>query len=141
YLLDMLNYEIVEIFRKQKTIDVSDAYRKKAPSFTHYYKHMQRLLEEDNRLNKLLQILCGPVVDINHTDVDGFLAYGLIKKGPDDTYHAFAPHFQAYLNLIARKIPLWPMLTQTEEALRATIEKALHRLYGDLWVEELEKTH
>jgi AAA+ ATPase superfamily predicted ATPase len=141
FLLDILNYEIVESYRKQGIIDVESAYQKVATSFTGYYEHLERLLDEESNLNKLLQIVIGPVVDVREADVYRLQDYGLVRTNPDGTYSAFSQHFQAHLRLIGRNIELWPMLGKTEKLLRLLIEQTLQHVYGDQWLDKMEQKH
>jgi hypothetical protein len=104
---------------------------------------MVNVLREDGSLNKLLQILFGPVVDVKPTDVDGLLKYGLIKPTGQGTYAAFSEHFHDFLNLVERETglvgDLWPIWRDTEKALRHLITTTLLDQYGERWIEKLEK--
>lgn len=139
YLLEMIGYEIVELFREQKVVDVDQAAHRIELSLLDHYKHMVSILDEDGSLNKLLQILFGPVVDVKQTDVEKFQRYGLLQPTKQGTYMAFSPHFHAYLKLIERQIDLWPLWRETEVALRHVIAAKMMEQYGDQWIEELSK--
>lgn len=141
YLLEMLGYEIVEMFREQQKVDVDEAAHRIESSFLNQYDHMVDILREDGSLNKILQILFGPVVDVKQIDVDEFLRYGLIKPTDQGTFVAFSPHFQSYLKLIERQIDLWPMWRETEIALRHVITTKMIEQYGEDWISKLEKAH
>ncbi|MBM3150061.1 MAG: ATP-binding protein, partial [Chloroflexi bacterium] len=104
YLLEMLGYEIIELFREQRRVDVDQAARRIGRSFLDQYDHMVDILSEDGSLSKMLQILFGPAVDVKQTDVDEFLRYGLVKPTDRGDYVAFSAHFQTYLKLIERQI-------------------------------------
>jgi hypothetical protein len=103
------------------------------------YDRMTDLLREDGTLNKLLQILFGPVVDAQQTDADEFLRYGLIKATDQGVYVAFSTHFQTYLKLIERQTELWPVWREAELALRQLITTKMLEQYGEQWVAKLEK--
>ncbi len=139
YLLEMLGYEIVEMFREQQEVDVDRAAYRVENSFLDQYDHMVGMLNEDNSLNKLLQILFGPVVDIKQTDVDEFLRYGLIRPTDKGECVAFSGHFQTYLKLTERQSDLWPLWHETEIALRSLITTSMLEKYGEHWAEKLEK--
>lgn len=142
YLLEMLGYEILEILREEKAADVDAAARRIAQSFLTQYERMVDRLREDGTLDKLLQILFGPVVDVKQTDVDELLRYGLIKQGKQDTYVAFSDHFQTFLELIEREVDLdlWPIWRETEVALRRLITTTMLDKYGEHWIKKLEKS-
>jgi len=140
YLLEMLGYEIIEMFRTQQQVDVDQAAYQIGQSFLDHYDHKVNILNEDGSLNKILQILAGPVIDINQTDLDEFLRYGFIKQ-TDTGYVAFSGHFQAYLKLIGRQIDLWPVWRETEIALSNVIADTMLERYGEQWISRLEETH
>lgn len=137
YLLEMLGYEIVELFRETNAVDISQAAQRIEQSFIHYYEHMLDVLREDKSLNKILQILFGPIVDANLTDVEELKRYGIIKTINKENYSAFSEHFQTYLKMIGREIDLWPLWRDTEIALRRVIMKKMIGQYGEQWVQKL----
>ncbi len=139
YLLEMLGYEIVEMFREKQEVNVDRAASRVEGSFLDQYDHMVGMLNEYDSLKKLLQILFGPVVDIKQTDVDEFLRYGLIRLTDDGKYAAFSSHFQTYLKLIERQSDLWPLWRETELALRNLITTTMLKHYGEHWIDRLEK--
>jgi len=138
YLLELLGYEVVELFRTRQVVDVDEAARRSLPSFLHHYDRMIDLLREEGTLGKLLQALVGPVFDVKWTDVETLLKYGFIKRS-EQGYVAFSEHFQTYLNLVARDWDLWPVWRETEKTLRKFITKIMVEKYGEGWVEELER--
>ncbi len=137
YLLEMLGYEIVEQFRESGIIDVNQSAHRIEQTMTDHYQHMVSILSEDNSLKKLLQILFGPVIDVNQTDVEEFQRYGTIQTSTEGTYVAFSAHFHAYLQLIERQIDLWPLWRETEVALRTIVTSKMHEQYGEKWIEKL----
>lgn len=138
FFLEMLGYEIVEMFREQQEVDVDQAARRVERSFIDQYNHMVDILNEDGSLNKMLQTLFGPVVDVKQSDVEELLGYGLIMA-KERVYAAFSSHFQSYLQMIERHIDLWPIWRETEVALRNIITSTMLEQYGDNWIDELEK--
>lgn len=139
FLLEVLGYEVVELFRATSQVDVDVAAKKVGHTFIDQYDHLIRILSEDGDLNKILQILFGPVFDINQINVDTFLRYGLIHPDEEDNYVAFSEHFQTYLKLIERYSELWPLWRDTELGLRNCIHTSLSEQYGDDWIPGVEK--
>ena len=145
YLLEMLGWEIVEGFRQnhEQEIDVDKAANTILQSIFGYYDDMIRLLREDETLNKLLQILFGPVIDVNQSDVTELQNYGLIKPVENGTYTAYSEHFHDYLKLHERSTEfaddLWPLWRDTEKALREVITTTMFGVHGNQWIEKLEK--
>ncbi len=140
YLLEMLGYEIVEMFRERQSVDIDHVAQHLERSFLDQYDRMVDLLREDGNLDKLLQILFGPVVEVRQIDVDELLRYGLIRLTDQETYVAFSAHFQTYLRLIERQVDLWPIWRETELALRRLITAKMLEQYGEEWIEKLEKS-
>lgn len=140
FLLEMLGYEVVEVFREQKEVDIDKSAKNISQSFLDQYERMVDLLREDGYLNKLIQILFGPIFDVKQTDVDRFLWYGLIKL-TDQQYSAFSKHFQTYLQMVERQVDLWPLWKQTETTLRQIITAAMLDKYGENWTEKLSKSY
>ena len=145
YLLEMLGWEITERFRQnqEEEIDVDRAANAILQSVFEHYDDMIRLLREDETLNKLLQILFGPVIDVKQTDVTELLNYGLIKPIKNGTYVAYSEHFHDYLRLHERSTEfagdLWPIWRDTEKALREVITTTMFAQFGDQWIEKLEE--
>ncbi len=139
YLLEMLGYEIVEIFREKQAVDLEEAVSRTSQSFLNQYDHMTDLLKEDQALEKLIQILFGPVVDVKPIDTDEFLKYGIIRTTSEGTFATYSAHFQIFLNLVGRDIDLWPVLGDTERSLRLLISTIMLETYGENWIERREK--
>lgn len=141
YILDMVCYEIVEKFRITNKLDIFQSVKQAETSLFDQYDRMMNLMKEDNSLNKLLQILIGPVIDIKQIDVDHFMKYGLLRSiESSDNYQAFSKHFQDYLRLIERQVILWPIWQKTELALRHIITTKMISKYGSQWINVLEKS-
>lgn len=145
YLLEMLGWEIVERFRQNSSqeIDVDKAANTILQSMFEHYDDMIGLLRDDKTLNKLLQILFGPVLDIKQTDVTELQNYGLIKPTGNGTYAAYSEHFHDYLKLHERSAEftsgLWQIWSNTERILREVITTTMLNAHGETWIEKLEK--
>lgn len=140
YLLTTLGNRIVSDWLLGKPIEIDRLMSELSPSFLNQYDRMTKLLGEDGRLTKLLQILFGPAVDVTQADIDDFMRYGLLRVTQDGSYRTFSSHFQGYLRLIERTSELWPIWTQTEVAIRELITSKMKLKYpGTDWVVELER--
>jgi len=139
YLLEMLGYELVELFRVMGIADIDRAAKRIEQSIIDHYEHMLGVLKEDKSLNKIMQILFGPVIDAKLTDAEELQRYGLIHPTDEGNYVAFSEHFQIYLKMIERQIDLWPLWRETEIALRHIITEKIIEQYGEDWVEKLCK--
>ncbi|MFN3391927.1 MAG: Swt1 family HEPN domain-containing protein [Meiothermus ruber] len=139
YLLEMLGYETVEMFRETDAVDVDLAVKCIEQSIIDHYEHMLNVLAEDQSLKMVLQILFGPTVDAKITDAEEFQRYGLIRSDNEGRYFAFSEHFQTYLKMIERQVDLWPLWKKTEVALRQIVTQKMMEHYGEQWVERLSK--
>ena len=146
YLLEMLGWEIVEMNHQnqEQETDVDKAADSILQSIFGHYDDMIRLLREEETLNKLLQILFGPVIDVKPTDVTELENYGLIKSTDESPYVAYSEHFHDYLKLHERATEftddLHAIWSKAENALREIITITLSGAYGDDWIDEVEKT-
>ena len=139
YLLEMLGYEIVELFRETKTVEIDQAMKRVEQSFINHYEHMLDVLNEDKSLGKMLQILFGPIVDVKKTDAEELQRYGLIKLSGHGNFVAFSEHFQTYLKMIGREVDLWPLWRDTEISLRRVVTNKMMEKYGEQWIDKLCK--
>lgn len=140
YLLASLGYRIVANWFLGANTEIEKLMVDLSPSFLNQYDRMVRLLSEDGRLIKLLQVLFGPAVDVTQADIDDFLRYGLLRPTTDNAYQTFSAHFQSYLRLIERESELWPIWKQTEIAIRDLISQKMAQKYPNKnWVIELER--
>ena len=143
YLLEMLGCEIVERFRETEEIDVDKSAETVSQSFFEHYDDTIDLLRDEGNLNKLIQILFGPVIDVKQMDVTEFQNYGLIEPSDAGTYVAYSEHFHDYLKLYERSsdfaADLWPIWRDTEKALREVITVTMLEAHGEDWIETLSK--
>ena len=141
HLLKMLSMQIIDQFQIDKRIDVDEAFDALKLSFSDFYKDIIHFLRERGILNKLLQILFGPIVNVNNDEVNELESYGLILVPTDkDIYLAYSEHFQDYLKRQEFAAELWPLWSKTEKALRDVIATTLLEIneYGENWIDNLE---
>ncbi|HLG74818.1 MAG TPA: protein kinase [Ktedonobacteraceae bacterium] len=138
YLLATLGCQLIDLYgNRDKEIDIDWAAQKVGLQFTSYYEKITKFLQENGKLEKLYQILFGPVYDIKQEDIDAMQrTYGLIQKNPDwqpeqpgsrAAYRAFSRHFQDYLRTTMNRNTLWPLLAQTEQALQQLLTTEWHK--------------
>lgn len=153
YLLCMLGYEIIKNFNYLNKINVSLAIQNIEQSTLNHYEHLIRILDEDEKLNKLLQILFGPVLDVKKMDINNLLKCNIIKElsvksetsfnnfNKGAIYSGYSEHFNRFLYIIQREVDLWPIFSQTEKELRKLISSLLSEFYDNNWVKKFEKEH
>ena len=141
HLLKMLSLQIVEQFQEYKDIDIDKAFDALKLSFSDFYNDIIDFLRERSMLSKLLQILFGPIVNVNNDEVNELESYGLIKvPSGKNVYFAYSEHFQDYLMTQEFAAELWPLWNKTEKAFREVIATTLSESaeYGDEWFEKLK---
>ncbi|MDG6249556.1 Swt1 family HEPN domain-containing protein [Methanocalculus sp.] len=138
YLLALIGDEIFKNYPDTHRVDLINSISEVQCSFEDYYKSIIHLHQDDATLNKLLQILFGPVIDVTQGDVERLLKQGIITPHPSGLYHGYSEHFQEYLALISREVEFWPIWCQTEKGLREIITTQLENKHGLNWVGILE---
>jgi hypothetical protein len=138
-LLEMLGYRLVGDFRDVGTVDVDSAAQELEGAFLDQYDRLTELLREDGRLQSLLQLLFTSL-EIPRPLVVDLELYGLVNQTKEGPYSTFSEHFRLFLQMMARQSDLWPLLRETEVALRALIQSRLTEKYAPRnWVSGLEK--
>lgn len=97
FLLDILGFEIIEIYQKEKKINVDKAFSHVEEAIVSYYDHLINILKEDGTFSKLLQIVIGSQVGIIGADINILLSYSLIEHSNEGGYRVFSQHFHDYL--------------------------------------------
>ena len=127
-----------------------------SPDCAEYYRDLTDLLKLDDSLDKLLQIVFGPVFKATRDDAEDLVRYGVLwmVEGAFDTpffhnalqpakgrYDApFSRHFLEYLRIVERSVDFWLLWRETEVALRALIHDVMTTEYGTTdWVPKLKK--
>lgn len=141
YLLAVLGFEIVEIYRFSEEVDIDSAFQSVQVSFIDYYKQLISLLEEDNSMFNLMQIVFGPRLNLTPFAIDELLQYGLIVK-QSNHYSAFSEHFRGYLFYHLQEFEVqddtWKLLILTEKRLREIVDSLLLEKFGNNWEEKVE---
>ena len=69
---------------------------------------------------KLMQVVLGISYDVQPTDLDSLMNYGILEK-VDDSYISLSPFFHDYLDFQNMKTPVWSHLGRFEKNMRALI--------------------
>jgi len=142
YLLDVLNHEVFnQISQSNINLEASlssiiDDLRLK---IYNEYEAILRLMSFEGLDDKLMQIIVGPVYNINQRDVEKLLKYGIIKLSKDKNYSSFSDYFNEYLFLKSSEIDIWPLWTEVENEVRYIIKQYLVEEFGDKWQKGYEK--
>ncbi len=143
HLLDLLNYKIINRILEGKNelinIFISVTSSLKLDLYNHYDKII-KLIEDEKLLNKLFQVIYGPVYNLKQSDIERLLKFGLIKKQKESNeYHSFANYFSGYLELRQKDFDFWPLWNETENQLRKLIKHYLIIKYSQQWKDSFVK--
>jgi hypothetical protein len=140
YLASALGFELANSCLNGYEYDLEKSLEKSTSEFLKYYDNLIDILKEDDSLEKLLQILFGPVITATKFDAERFVRYGLIKLNDNGYYQIFSSHFENYLRLVERSRDLWTLWRDTERKLRSLITEIMETHYGEDWPSQLEKS-
>jgi hypothetical protein len=113
-------------------------------SIFEFYQHLQRILQEDELFEQLLQIVVGPRWSVRAGSSEIAVRYGLIRKVEENgfqRYGAWSGHFELFLQRCAREGGIWELWRETECAIREFIQDVCQAAYGDGWLEQVCKRH
>lgn len=133
------SFELANSWLNNHEYNLEHSLQKSTPEFLKYYDNLIDILQEDNSLDKLLQILFGPAITVTRFDAEKFVRYGLIEPNTNGYYQVFSSHFENYLRLVERSRDLWTLWRDTEKKLRLLITEIMEIEYGEDWVSKLEK--
>ncbi len=143
YLLDVVNHEV---FNNISQIDLNldttflqtvDNLRLK---LFNEFEAILKLMNFEGLGDKLMQMIVGPVYDINQRDVEKLLKYDLVqKKDESENYSSFSRFFNDYLILKSNSVDVWPLWSQVEKDVRSLIKTELAELYGENWEDDFRK--
>lgn len=75
--------------------------------------------------SKLFQIVLGINYDVQPTDIDRLMNYGLLERDGDNSFKAISPFFHDYLDFQNMQTPVWQHLGRFEKSMRSLIKKYL----------------
>jgi hypothetical protein len=138
HLASALAFELANSWLNSHQYNLEQTLQESTSEFLKYYDNLIDILKEDGSLDKLLQILFGPLITVTKFDAEKFMRYGLIEPNSDGYYKVFSSHFEDYLRLVGRSIDLWPLWRDTERKLRLVITEIMEIEYGENWALKLE---
>lgn len=140
YLLTRLGYELAEAFLDTGEVDVDKTVLDMQQVFVDYVIDLKRTLSKYKLLDKLIQMVIGPVLNITIDDEQELLRYGLIKLNEQQIPLAFCNHLQSYLKIVDMD-DLNTLWGKTEQTLRKAIASILENAYGSNWFAQLERDY
>jgi len=144
YLLDVLNHEIfnqitqTDIDLKDTFIEIIDDLRLK---LYNEFEAILKLMTFEGLGDKLMQMVVGPVYDINQRDTEKLLKYAIVYKNVTDNYSSFSKYFNDYLLLKSNEIDVWPLWSEVEREMRHLMKVELFDSFGDDWENGYRKSY
>ena len=143
-------------------ISIEKVFKEKKNDFDAYFDSLVRHMEREKLYSKMLQLFCGPVVDIGPDDIKalgegGYIYHDEDKDFTDEaywgdpegggsdiyTYQTLSQYFVAYLRGRMKEgddaLKVWRELIEAETKLRKIIEEGLREQFGDKWKDGLKK--
>jgi hypothetical protein len=136
YLLDVLNHDVfnqisqTEIDLKDTFLEIIDDLRLK---LYNEFEAILKLMTFEGLGDKLMQMVVGPVYNIDQRDTEKLLKYAIVYKNITENYSSFSKFFNDYLLLKSSAIDVWPLWSEVERELRNLIKKELFETFGDNW--------
>ena len=78
--------------------------------------------------SKLIQVVLGIKYDVQQTDIDRLMNYGVLESGDDNSFKAISPFFHDYLDFQNMQTPVWKHLGRFEKSMRALIKRYLSEM-------------
>jgi len=138
FLIDLLNYEVIANKSSKKQKFTPLIISKLKLNLFNNYDNIINLLKKENLLDKLFQLLIGPIYDLCQKDIERLVKYALIKK-ENTIYKSFSSFFREYLKLKNNEITIWPLWSETENELRKIVKYYLSNQFGEEWIDSYLK--
>src|SRR5690606_12905568 len=103
------------------------------------YEAILKLMTFEALGDKLMQMIIGPVYDINQRDTEKLLKYDIVSKTKTNSYSSFSDFFNDYLFIKSNSVDVWPLWTEVENEVREIIKMYLSDEFGENWEEGYEK--
>jgi hypothetical protein len=136
YLLDLINYNIFNEI-EQTNINLDEIFNLTLENLKlklyNEYESILKLMENEHLDSKLVQLIIGPVYDINQRDVEKLLKYSLVEIISETEYSSFADFFTKYLSIKSKEMDVWPLFSQFEIEMRMVVKSFLHEKFGEDW--------
>jgi hypothetical protein len=139
YLLVSLGYVLVKQMQEEHSCDVDAAAQSIEQCFLDYARTISEFLNQIELLEKFTQILLGPVIDVEPSDISKLLAYGLIlqnRRQSNETAPLYLPFSEYMLSSIIpviKQSELWSLLCTLEQALDLLLATRFQSFYGEDW--------
>ncbi len=106
-----------------------------------HYERLRALLGEDGLFRVLVEVAVGPLLEPSIEGQSRLLGYGILRpaNGEGGCLVGWSRHFQGYLEMIARDIPLHDAWRQVESGLREMVQQRYLCQFGEDWCARLQE--
>lgn len=102
-----------------------------------YYKQVITVLQDGDKLKKVMQILIGPQWDVSLEDRRVLCEYGILRQS-ECGFRGFCDGFSNYLDFVRQDVDIWPLWSETESGIRSYLQERLINRFGEEWVASLK---
>lgn len=136
YLLSIFGNKLVERKRNEKPLDITDVFQNDCKLINDYYRDVQRHLERDGDLGRLIPFVIGPNVGVTQNDRDELVNLGYLLFSEDRTI-ALSEYFTQFLSINTFNVSIWDDIISVEKKIKQIIEREmdglidLYQVYGE----------
>lgn len=143
YLLSIFGNKLVERKKAGRPIDISDVFQNDCKLINDYYRDIQRHLERDGDLKRLIPFVIGPNIGVTQNDRDELVNLGYLLLGEDRTI-AVSEYFTQFLSINMLNFNTWDAIIGVEKKIKQIIEREMdtlvdfYQVYGES-VKDIER--
>lgn len=143
YLLSIFGNKLVERKKAGKPIDITDVFQNDCKLINDYYRDIQKHLERDGDLNRLIPFVIGPNIGVTQNDRDELVNLGYLLFSDDRTI-AVSEYFTQFLNINMLNFSIWDAIISVEKKIKQIIEREMdglidvYQVYGES-VKDIER--
>lgn len=127
YLLSIFGNKLVERKKAGRSIDISDVFQNDCKLINDYYRDIQRHLERDGDLKRLIPFVIGPNIGVTQNDRDELVNLGYLLLDEDRTI-AVSEYFTQFLSINMLNFSTWDAIISVEKKIKQIIEREMDKL-------------
>lgn len=143
YLLSIFGNKLVERKKAGRPIDIFDVFQNDCKLINDYYRDIQRHLERDGDLKRLIPFVIGPNIGVTQNDRDELVNLGYLLLDEDRTI-AVSEYFTQLLSINMLNFSIWDAIISVEKKIKQIIEREMdtlvdfYQVYGES-VKDIER--
>lgn len=124
YLLSIFGNKLVERKKANKSIDITDVFQNDCKLINDYYRDIQKHLERDGDLKRLVPFVIGPNIGVTQNDRDELVNLGYLLFSEDRTI-AVSEYFTQFLSINMLNFSIWDAIISVEKKIKQVIEREM----------------